>query len=119
MPKMNCDVKRLILPLLASLLLASVAVASARSVSPQLRKEGSLYSLRGGVSEYHFDAAWRVESYWNRTSDGTWQRVLSPEPARLEGMRKLLLLRLGCSSLGEVPVEGQAEIGALKSLGYL
>jgi hypothetical protein len=119
MPTKYRAAKRLILPLLASLLLASVAVGGAWTVSPQLSKEGSRYSIGGGSLQYQFDAAWRTESIWNRTPDGNWQRVVYPDPARLAGMRQLLLLRLGCTSLGEVPVEGQAEIGALKSLGYL
>ncbi len=119
MPNSSRRGSRLFLPLLATVALASAAIAGARTVPPELRRDGSVYALRGGTDEYAFDAAWRTESLWRRGGDGTWQREASPDTARLEGMRRLFLLRLGCSKLGDIPVEGQAEMGALKSLGYL
>ena len=105
--------------LLAALLLATAAASAARVLAPRVTKAGSLYVLASGSSRYHFDAAWRTESLWTTAEDGTLHRIAYPDAATLDRFRRMFLVQIGREAVGEVPVEGEAELASLRSLGYI
>jgi hypothetical protein len=99
---------------------ASAALAAvARPPAEKYEKEGPLHRIEAAGRAYSFDAAWRVESLWERTGAGTWRKVEAPSAADVQKFRVRLLHRLGQSRLEQVPAESGDALEALRSLGYL
>jgi hypothetical protein len=104
----------LILSVLTLAAVAAAAVVHERTSRPTIRKEGTRYRVVSRGYSYTFDAAWRVESV--RSPDGA---LNSADVERTEELRGVLLKHLGLDSIDKVPVEGEAELRALKELGYI
>jgi hypothetical protein len=100
-------------------LLAALSATAAAATAPKVQRQGTLYSMTCGPSIYRFDAAWRVETIWSRDGEGSWTRVALPEPAEMDRLRRLFLIKVGRPSLQDVPAEGQEELARLRSLGYI
>jgi hypothetical protein len=99
---------------------ASAALAAvARPPAEKFEKEGPLYRIETAGRAYSFDAAWRVESLWERTDAGTWRKVEAPATMDVQRFRARLLSRLGHARLESVPAESGDALEALRSLGYL
>jgi hypothetical protein len=87
---------------------------------PSVEKDGALYTVRAEGYEYSFDAAWRQEALRpTPPSSGIPRDLASSRPEVVARLRGLLLRRLGVSALEEIPRENEAEVRALRSLGYL
>jgi hypothetical protein len=99
----------------------AVAVATALAApSPRFDRSGAVYRLERGDEAYVFDAAWRVESVWVRVSSGTgWARLADPDPDQVASLRRALLLRIGRTTLADIPAEGADEMRAMRALGYI
>jgi len=97
---------------------SALAFGGTLGFSDRVRKEGPVWQYEVSGEAYHFDALWRVESLWRHGPEG-WTRVSSPDSARMDRMRARFLARARVASLQDIPVEGQENVEALKSLGYL
>jgi hypothetical protein len=105
----------------ALVLLAGAGVfAAVRSGGPSFEKKGALYCVEEGEYLYTFDAIWRVEALRRiDPATGVASPVPVPEAGRLDRMRGDLLLRLKVDRLEGIPVEGTAELEAIRALGYI
>ena len=114
---------RVLAPAGAALILvgaASAALALSFPVSPRVTKTGALYSVVYGTRSYTFDAAWRTEKTWTRPQGaGAWTPVAPASAPWIEEFRATLLRDRGVRSLDGIPAEGEDEIAALHSLGYI
>ena len=103
----------------AALAVALAGFGLALSSGPRYEKRGCQYSIEDGDARYTFDAAWRIERA-SAVDPGTGrERGGTPVDAdRLARMRGALLARLGVERLDQIPSEGEAEIRAIRALGY-
>jgi hypothetical protein len=99
----------------ALLLIGGAAIASLALSRPHYEKRGYVHRVEEGDALYTYDAAWRIEALQGLGGPV----ALAPDPALLEHLRDVLLRRLGCRSLEQIPVEGKAEMDAIRALGYL
>ena len=111
--------RRALLGTLAVLLISAVSVAALRA-RVHFEKRGALYSIEDAGCLYTFDAAWRTESlYRDDDGDGLRTPVDRPDEALVSRLRGHLLRRLKVEGLDGVPLEGAAELDAIRALGYI
>ena len=110
----------LTLAICAGLVLVAAAgvYAASAAQAPTYAKRGSIHCIEERGYLYTFDAVWRIEVL--RKVDASTQ-VTAPvtDPDRLALMRSCLLKQLKVPGLEGIPVEGKAELDAVRSLGYL
>jgi hypothetical protein len=99
--------------------MAFSAVAIAMVVRPQIQKQDSVWTVEHREFRYEFSAVWRSERLLKRNADGAWEEVTRPADALVHPLRSRLLARLNAGTLEDIPREGQDELEALKTLGYL
>lgn len=99
----------------ALLLVAGGGLASLALHRPRYEKKGFVHCVRQGDALYTYDAAWRHEAIHGLGGPG----AAIPGPEVMESLRTVLLRRLRCRSIDEIPVEGKAEMEAVRALGYL
>lgn len=114
-------------PLLALLVAAGLVLVAAAgtlaavaAAGPSYEKKGSVHHIEDHGYLYTFDAVWRVETL-RRIDPGTMVavRVSSPDPETFARFRTTLLRRLKVTGLDGIPVEGKAEVEAIRALGYI
>jgi hypothetical protein len=109
------DRRRVAAVAVALLVIAAGGVASLALGRPRYEKRGFVHRIQKGDALYTYDAAWRQEAIYGLGSPG----AAVPGPEAMESLRAVLLRRLRCRSVEEIPVEGKAEMEAVRALGYL
>ena len=104
----------------AGLVLAAAAGASVTAASsrPSYEKKGSVHFVENDGCIYTFDAVWRVEIL-QRIDPATGTAVRVSDPVLLARLRTAMLRRMHVATLEGIPVEGKAEIDAIRALGYI
>ena len=99
---------------------AAGTVAAVATAGPVYEKKGSVHVVEEAGYLYTFDAVWRVETL-RRIDPATKVavRISEPEPAYLSRFRAMLLRELRVPGLSAIPVEGKAEVEAIRALGYI
>ncbi len=116
--------RRPLLTVLAAAALVFVAaagtLAAMAGAGPSYEKRGSVHCVEEGGTLYTFDSVWRVETL--RLVDPVTKvavRISNPAPDSLAHYRATLLRRLRVKGLDAIPVEGKAEVEAIRALGYI
>jgi len=107
--------------LVATILVAAAGVLAARAASgPSYEKRGSVHCVEEKGYLYTFDAVWRVETLRRiDPATGVAERIASPDAALLAHLRSALLGELKVGRLEKIPAEGEAEVAAIRALGYI
>ncbi len=104
------------------LLVFGVGLAVASCGGPRYERRGPLHCVVEGRHLYTFDPVWRTEEI-HRIDPATGlplDEAEGPLAGReAERYRRVLLRELGVASLDSIPPEGEAELKALRALGYL
>lgn len=111
---------RLALAFSAGLVLAAAAGASvtAASSGPSYEKKGSVHLVESGGCTYTFDTVWRAETL-HRIDPATGRAVRVSDPVLLARLRAAMLRKVRVATLEGIPVEGKAEVDAIRALGYI